>query len=485
MQQLTPLDTMFLMNESPRSSQYVTDILIFEADGPGLSLSELRRLLSERLHLLPPLRRRLVEVPFGLDEPFWVEDPDFDLDKHLYEHRLPSPGDDVQLAELTAFIAAVPLNRSRPLWELHLVHGLHEGRTALIKKFHHVALDGASSLEVTTILLDSTPEPRQVPPPLEPWIPDRLPCASELMMHGFAGMAQRPMRMLEAQRRLATHLNVHHPLAGNPPRTPFNVRVSGERSVAFEDVPLSRIRAVTSAFGVTVNDVIVSMCATVLRGWLIERNALPPRPLVVCIPISVRTEAERGSFGNRVSILIATLPTQVSDPVQRLKAIHESVVLAKNHHDFVGANVLGDMGQVVMPAMQARLSRLMTAMAWPTLDQPMHWNIAISSLPGPDCPLYLSGHRLRTHYPVGMLMDNQALMIAAASYLDKISFGLVADPHVVPDLWEMAARLPASLDELVNSSLVASPPIAPERDADHSTQRNARHRRLSPDRSSV
>src|SRR5215207_4459277 len=143
MQQLTPLDAWFI-NESETSFQHICDILVFEAAGPGLSIEELRRVVEQRLHLLPPLRRRLVEVPFGMDEPYWIEDPDFDLSQHLHEHALPEPGDDRQLAELAATIAGSPLNRSRPLWELHLVHGLTGGRTALIKKFHHAAVDGAS-----------------------------------------------------------------------------------------------------------------------------------------------------------------------------------------------------------------------------------------------------------------------------------------------------------------------------------------------------
>jgi diacylglycerol O-acyltransferase / wax synthase len=467
MQQLTALDAWFI-NETATSFQHICDILPFEAGDSGLSIGDLRRTVEQRLHLLPPLRRRLIEVPFGMDEPYWIEDPDFDLSNHMHEASLPAPGNDRQLAELTASIAGRPLDRSRPLWELYLVHGLASSdglrRQALIKKFHHAAVDGASGLEVTGILLDPTPEPRDIPPPAEAWVPDRPPEQGEMLMRGFAGMATRPLKMMEVQQRLLETLPrpgqaITSPTGdqqgdggflsapdGPAPATPLNVKVTADRSVAFGHATLDTVKAVKNAFGVTVNDVIITVCAAALRRWLLARDALPDKPLLVAVPISVRTEEERGRFGNRVSILIATLPTHLADPVERLRAAHEAMQVAKEQHNAVGANLLGDIGEFAMPALQARASRVTAQMELP--DDPIRWNVSVSNLPGSRVPLYLAGHRLLGDYPVGMVSNNQALMITVASYTNVVGFGLVSDPHAVPDLWGLLDMLMDALGEL-------------------------------------
>jgi diacylglycerol O-acyltransferase / wax synthase len=457
MQQLTPLDASFI-TETTTTFQHICDILIFEAKGPSLSIEELRRIVEQRLHLLPPLRRRLIEVPYGMDEPYWIEDPDFDLSNHLYEAALPAPGNDRQLADLAAAIGGGPLDRRKPLWEVHLVHGVEGGRKALIKKFHHAAVDGVSGLEITAILLDTSPEPREVPPPSQPWKPDPLPTRGEMTMRGWSGMARRPRRMFKVQRRRLETLPqssveiedgglLSAPSRKAPP-TPLNVTVSGKRSVAFGSVSLGDVRAIKKAFDTTINDVVIAISAAAVRRWLKERNALPAEPLLVCVPVSVRTEAEPGEFGNRVSILIAELPTHLADPIERLRAAHEAMKVAKDEHKAIGANVLADRGEFSMPMLQARASRAMAQLMPPTPDAPIKSNISVSNLPGSRVPLYLSGHKLQAHYAVGKVDENQALMITVASYLDNVGFGLVADPDVVPDLWAFVGMLTDALQEL-------------------------------------
>jgi WS/DGAT/MGAT family acyltransferase len=470
MQQLTALDAIFI-NESDTQFQHICDIMIFDADGPGLTLEELRAVVEPRLHLIGPLRRRVVEVPFGIDEPYWIEDPDFDLGNHLLEESLPAPGGDRELAELTAQIAGQPLDRSRPLWELHLIHGLEGGRKALIKKFHHAAVDGVSGLEIVGILLDPTPEPREVPAPTEEWRPDTVPQESEMLMRGFAGAVRRPLRMFEAQQRLLQNLPkpgepILRPTGDQttdggflsapgqaPPQTPWNRKITAKRSVAFGSVPLGDVKEIKNRLGVTLNDVIVAVSAGGIRRWLQERNALPSKPLLVGVPISVRTEEERTQFGNRVSLLIATFPTHLATAEERVRAAHEAMKVAKEEHNAIGANLMGDMGELMMPALQARASRVTASLDVPEApealqDQLLRWNLSISNVPGSRVPLYLAGHRLQAHYPVGMVHERQGLMITLFSYLDAIGFGLVSDPALVPDLWHLLDLIKDELQQL-------------------------------------
>src|SRR5947209_9912904 len=200
MQQLTSLDAQFLAMESPRTTGHVSGLAIYDpstAPGGTLEQADVCRLVTERLHLLPPFRWRLVSVPLGLDHPYWIEDPDFDLDFHIRETAVAPPGDDRQLAELVARIVARPLDRSRPLWELYLIHGLPEGRVGVLTKIHHSVVDGVSGAEILSILLDVSPEGRELEPARPPR-PDRVPGQLEMLGRGIAGLPMQPIRALRA-----------------------------------------------------------------------------------------------------------------------------------------------------------------------------------------------------------------------------------------------------------------------------------------------
>jgi diacylglycerol O-acyltransferase / wax synthase len=469
MKQLTPLDTLFTMETSTMFLQ-VCDLLIFDGDGGPLSTDQLHAIVEQRIHLLPPLRRRLVEVPLGIDEPYWIEDPEFDLDHHLHEESVPAPGNDAQLAEVLGSIASRPLDRRRPLWELHLIQGLDHGRRALFAKFHHSAIDGASGVEVRNILLDPTREPAESPPPSDPWVPDRVPGTAELLIRGVAGAAARPLktldvqkRMLDMPRRLMRTLpapirdvvrserkddgaTVLPPRPKFGPRTPFNAAISADRSVAFKCVPFEEVGKIKDASGATVNDVIMAAVAGGVRSWLEAHDAVPTKPLIVAVPVSVRTEEERRDFGNRVSVMLADLPTHLADPIERLQATHEAMRVAKEQHTLLGGNVLEDMGAFAMPALMARMARMAPQIDPPR--QPNLSNLSVSNLLGSRVPLYLGGHELQEHYPIGFLGNNQGLMITAASYARNLGFGLVADPHLVPDVWALADMLVDAVRDL-------------------------------------
>jgi diacylglycerol O-acyltransferase len=415
MQQLSSLDTHFLN----QTLQQIAQVSIFEGE---LSLAELRNHVEARLPLLPPLRRRLVEVPFGIDEPWWIDDPDFDLGAHLHEATVHG-----ELAQHVAEIAAQPVERARPLWELHLAH--EPDRFALILKVHHAAVDGASAGAITASLFARAEAAPQ------PWAPEPAPTHGEMLMRGLAGMATRPLRMAQAQRRLlvAAGGGTAPPCA---PRTFFNHALGAARACAFTDLSLADARAIKDAFGATVNDVVMATCAGALRRWLLARDALPMKPLVACVPISVRTEAERDAFfGNRVSLMLVQLATDVADPVERLYATKVAMDAGKRAHERFGDRVLEDV-TLLTPRVVA--GRMLPA------------NLAVSNVAGSGDPLDLAGRRMLGHYPVSMLLEGQGLNITVLGYGGKLGAGLVSDPELVPgaDLEELAGLLAGELAQL-------------------------------------
>jgi diacylglycerol O-acyltransferase len=479
MQQLSGLDTNFLVMETPRTVGHVCGVQILDP-GSGkerLTLDAVRSVVEARLHLLPPFRRRLAEIPFGLDRPYWVEDPDFDLDFHVREIALPPPGGRLQLAEQVARITARPLDRTRPLWELYLIWGLEDDRVAMLTKFHHAAIDGASGREILTILLDTEPEPRALPP--DPgWRPEPVPSDATLLFRTAVNFATQPLRVLQYQRRVLGTLPRSTQFAAKAsmpmltdafsrlvtprrprdgqllsmpsltvPRTPFNRTITQHRRWAFGTLSLDEVKGLKKRFGVTVNDVVMALCAGALRRWLIAHDALPTAPLVAMVPISVRTEEQRGSFGNRVSGLVAPLPTNEPDPVARLRAAHEAMKAAKEQHQAIGAEVLQDITQFTPPALAARAARVAASTRIADVVNPP-FNLVISNVPGPQQPLYLAGARLLNYFPVSIVTDGQGLNITVQSYLGHLDFGLLACRELVPDVWTLMDHLSESLAEL-------------------------------------
>ena len=308
----------------------------------------MKRLLEERLPLLPPFRWRLAEVPFGLDYPYWVDDQDFDLDFHVRELALPAPGSDEQLAEQVARIFARPLDRARPLWELYVIHGLRIGHVAALTKIHHALIDGLSGAEIMGLLLDLEPTGRELPPRAGAASPRRSRATSRCSAAACSGCRAtrcarsgrcrgrcrtwrtRPFgtlpgatslgRLAARARGVVTGDGAGPGTSLRAPKTSFNGRVSPHRRFAFGQLALDDVKAAKNAHGCTVNDVVVSICAGVVRRWLIEHDELPDEPLVAQIPVSVRTTEQTGTYGNRIMLMSAPLFTNVEDPVERLHA---------------------------------------------------------------------------------------------------------------------------------------------------------------------
>ncbi|MCW2998313.1 MAG: conserved hypothetical rane protein [Solirubrobacterales bacterium] len=466
MQQLTGLDTQFLAMETETTAGHVASLAILDpstAPGGRLDLAELTAVLRERLHLLPPLTKKLQKVPFALDRPYWIEDPHFDLGYHVRELALPAPGSEEQLAEQVARLHARRLERARPLWEIYLISGLADGRVALYTKLHHAAIDGVSGNEIISVLYDLAPEGRAVEPARE--APDAAaPNTLGLLARGVLRLPWHPIENARALSRILPHLDIVPAMAGAPgsraisrtlsrlrnaiepgdsavierpairaPRVPFSRRISPHRRFALGDVSLDEVKQIKNHFGVTVNDVVVSLVAGATREWLLAHDALPGRPVVAMVPVSVRTEEQMGTYGNRISMMMVPIPTHLSDPAERLRATHETLRSAKEQHNAMPATALQDVTNFIPPAVHARATRLAMGLAARPQLRPL-CNLVVSNVPGSSVPIHLAGARLLAIYPVSAIADGTGLNVTIMSYLDRINIGAVADREQMPDL---------------------------------------------------
>jgi WS/DGAT/MGAT family acyltransferase len=474
MRQLTSLDAQFLALESPRQTGHVGGLAILDPStrvDRTLDCDAVRTLLRDRLPLLPPFRWKLVEVPLGLDYPYWVDDEDFDLDFHVREIALPKPGSDKQLADQVARIFSRPLDRARPLWEVYVIQGLKSGHTAMLTKIHHAVIDGLSGAEIMGLLLDLTPEGRELDAPDPDGDGDGAgrPSTAGMLARGLLGVPRYPLRALRSLPRTVPNID-ETPFAVLPgastvskvagrllgtdrdrvalraPKTRFSGQLSPHRRFAFGKLKLEEVKAVKNAHGVTVNDVIVSICAGAVRRWLEQHDDLPEEPLVAQVPVSVRTEDQMGTYGNRIMLMAAPLFTNEPDPVERLQLHHEALKDMKERHKALPAELLQDANHFIPPAVFARAARatfrLSTSVGRPT------WNLVISNVPGPQLPLYLAGARLVANHPVSVITDGMGLNITVMSYNGDCDFGIVADRDQMPDVWCLMDWLREELDAL-------------------------------------
>lgn len=471
MRQLTALDAQFLNAETATTAAHVAGLAILDPLDGTLDRAALAALLLDRMHLSPALSLRLTAVPFGLDHPYWGPDPDFDLGNHLFECELAAPGGERQLAEEVARIHAGRLDRAHPLWEMHLITGLAGGRVAVYTKVHHAAIDGVSGAETLATLLDLSPEPRAVEAPEQP--AEEPPGLLTMLAGAAVKTATHPVRALGSLARAAGDLDAIPIAATLPgsrhiaraarflagdrrqrpelpslavPRTPLNGPISAQRRLAFGSVPLKDVKQVASAHGMSVNDVVMTLCSTALREWLRRRDALPDAPLIAAVPVAVRTASARHLVGNQISALIAPMATNVADPKERLRVVGETMRTAKRRFAASSASWLHELCSVV-PAPVTTLAvpavfRL-ASMAFPPI------NLIISNVPGPQFPLYLCGARVLSYYPISVLTDvSGGLNITCFSYDGMLDFGIVACPERVDGVWELLGYLRAALEEL-------------------------------------
>ena len=464
MEQLSGMDASFLYFETPNAPNHIGSFAIYDqstAPGGRVTFKGILRNVEKRLHLSRCFRQRLVHVPLELDHPYWLEDPDFDLEFHIRHIALPHPGDWRQLCIQVARIHARPLDLNRPLWEMYVIEGLDsvegvpEGSFAVFTKIHHAAIDGVSGAELAAAVHDLTPQAKPSEPE-EDWIPERQPDLLELVARTTANNIRYPFRFAQVLSRTAPRLmsmlqgggEDEVEGAGPVPRTRFNGTVSSHRVIGGVDFSLDDIREIRKRVpGATVNDVILAICSGALRNYLEFHGELPIDSLVAMAPISVRTEDERGTAGNKISTMSVTLFTSIADPIARLEAIHEGTRSSKATAEAVGARTMTDITQFVPGNLAGLAARLYTRLGLANNIRPF-LNTVITNVPGPQIPLYFTGARMVSLYGLGPVLDGMGLIHPVFSCSGRISISFTSCRDMIPDPGFYASCIQDSFDQL-------------------------------------
>ncbi len=454
----------FLAQEGASSHMHIGGVTVFE--GPPPSFAELLDLLRSRLHLVPRYRHKLATPPLGTGRPLWVDDPNFDLEYHLRQSALPAPGSEEQLLNLVGRVFSQQLDRTKPLWEMYAIEGLGGGRWAIITKTHHCLIDGIAGVDLATVLFDLEPVPRAVEGGASPWEPRREPSGTELLLRGARGLVRTSLELSERAVRAATHpertiASGLEALEGvgeiawqglNPaPATPLNVEIGPHRRFVGVRNQLSDFKLVKTAFGTTINDVVLSVVAGALREWLWSRGVRSEGlELRALVPVSIRAQDERGGMGNRIAVVRGPLPVYIADPVARLRAVKEAMDGLKESKQALGAEAIVGVQEFAPPTILAQASRIQFSTRL--------FNVIVTNVPGPQLPLYVCGREMQDAFPVAFLPERHALAVAIMSYNGAINFGLLGDLDALPDIDLIAQRIG---DELATLVALAGERLAP------------------------
>ena len=461
MERLSGLDAGLLYSESstvPLQVCSITELDTSTVPG-GYTFEKFRDQLASRVPAIPVFRTKLEDPDLNIDHPVWVEDKDFQLSRHLNRVALPEPGGREELAQLCGRLVATPLERSKPLWEMWVIEGVggsaahDEHRVAVLMKVHHAAVDGVSAANLLAQLLDTEPD-APPPDPVEAPLPAS---ALEIAADGLWRFVTRPWqltRVVPVTASLITN-TVTRALSGtamaapfSAPSTPFNAPLTSERTVAFAQLSLDDVKKVKNQAEVKVNDVVMALCAGALRGYLEDRGELPGKPLIAVVPASVHGQSDRPGR-NQLSGMFCSLHTDIEDPLERLHAIGESNLLAKEHSGSLGPTMLVDLAQSISRDM---FGWLLGVLSRTSLSRAVIHNVIISNVAGPTTTLYSGGAQVTALYPFGPIFPGSGLNITVMSMGDKLNVGIISCPQLVEDLWDLADRFDAELTELLARS---------------------------------
>jgi diacylglycerol O-acyltransferase len=452
--QLGPTDTSFLLQERRGIHMHIGAVAMFE--GPVPEHDELCEHISERLGLVPRFRQRLADAPIPLTRPWWVDDPEFNLDYHLRRAALPAPGDRTKLKALVARVFSQRLDRGKPLWEMWVVEGLDEGRFALITKAHHALVDGISGVDLASVIMDTARDPVPVGAAVAAFERHPAPSRPELLVRTAAETARLPLTLgqyaagsLLYPPRLTRMLakvgsavaSVGRELLAPAPEVPLNGQIGPYRRYDYRALSFAEVREIKQRYEATINDVVLAVATGALRRWLLARGvATDGLELRALVPVNLRSDQERGMLGNRVALLRATLPVFAEEPEQRLLLVRDEIRALKRSQQLMAAQTIIGMGDFAPPTILAQASRLNFSTRL--------FNLIVTNVPGPQMPLYLLGRQLETIAPVAFLPSGHALSIAVFSYHGKMTFGLLGDYDRMPDLELVGDGLEQSLAEL-------------------------------------
>jgi WS/DGAT/MGAT family acyltransferase len=454
------MDVSFLYMETPTTAMHVGGVAIFQPPSTGFDYDRLVELISERITLVPRYRQKVKLIPGRIANPVWVDDESFDVTYHVRRSALPKPGTDAQLRDLVGRLQGRPLDRSRPLWEIYLVEGLERGRVGIITKTHHAMVDGIAAVDIGTVMLDLTPEPREVP--ADDWRPSREPGRGALVVGAVTDLVKRPTQAIDTTRSAIVDVRATAgkvagvasgvlqsvaSMAKPAPSSPLNVRIGEQRRFAMADTELDDYKRIRKTHGGTINDVVLATVSGALRSWLLTRGESVNAATTIraMIPVSVRSEGQSSQPGNRVSSYFVDLPVGEGNPVMRLHQVSFAMRGHKESGQSVGADALVQMSGFAPPTIHSLGARVASSMTRRL------FNVVVTNVPGPQFPLYAAGARMLAMYPVVPLAKGQAVSIGLNSYDGGVFYGLNADRDAMPDIDVLADLIEESLSELVGT----------------------------------
>ncbi len=455
MKQLGSQDAGFVYNETPNTPMHISGLGIYDqstAPGGRLGHKDIIQYVQDRIHLAPIFRYKYVEVPFGLDKPYWIEDPDFDIEFHIRHIALPHPGDWRQLCILISRLNSRPIDFSRPLWEAYVIEGLDnieglpKGSFGIMVKTHHSIVDGASGQGVFGALHDLTPD-ATASVPAKPLTVDRKPTSLELIGRAIPNRIRNPMNQVNALYKTAPNLirsaiklykgEIDSGTKLKVPATRFNKHLSPHRVFDGTYFELEKVKSIKNIIGqgTTVNDVMLNIVSGGMRKYLAKHNELPAESIAAMMPVDIRTEETRHIEGNQVGGIFSVLHTNIEDPIDRLVAIHESTNQAKalstevNTHAVIQNYMFGFMN----PKMGKRANKLLQSSGLMEKFGPFACNTLVTNVPGPNFPLYHAGAEMVAYWGIPPLTDCMGLGHAVFSYCGRISLSAIADRAMMND----------------------------------------------------
>ena len=468
MKQLSGQDASFIYMETQRAHLHLTSVNIYDrstVDGEMRS-ADIRQYIKSRLHTWPAFRQKLDFVPLNLDYPYWVDDEQFDPDSHIQQLALPKPGDWHQFCDIVARIHSEPLDLSRPPWDMHIVEGLDSidgipgDAFAIVARYHHSAMDGASGSAVLYGLHSASPA-HDADPQEETWEPQPGPTWLRLLNRTALNSVRVPLQFTRAvagtipgiSRTVLRNLLEDIEPPDKVPQTRFNAAVSPNRVCDAAPFPLKQLAGIRKAVvsGATVNDVILAICGGALREYLITKDELPDESLVAVVPINTRTADDAEASGNVIGTMFVPLFTDIEDPLTRLRAIHEAAVNAKEATDPISPRQMTDLTQHVPAATESVAARLITGLGIGYRMKPLA-NCTVSNVPGPQQTLYLNGARMLRMMGVGPVLDGVGLMFTALSYNGELVLTISSCREITPDPEVMAGCLRSAYAQLRKAS---------------------------------
>ena len=458
MERLSGLDAGMLYSESTTVPLHVCSVMELDPSttSDGYSFAKFCAEVEKRVPAVPEFRCKLADNDFNLDHPVWVEDEDFELSRHLNRVALPAPGGRQELSEVCGHIASVPLDRSKPLWEMWVIEGLggsaadEGGDVVLMIKVHHAAVDGVSAANLLDKLCDiepnaATPEPVDGPGAVPAWA---------IAADGLWRFVTLPWQLTRAVPVAASMIakTVGRVVSGESmaapftaPTTRFNGTLTAERTIATVQLDLDDVKKAKNQCDAKVNDVVMALCAGALRGYLADHGELPDKPLIAMVPSSVQGMTDRPGR-NQLSGMFCNLQTHIEDPVQRLHAIAESNRHAKEHSASLGPTLLLDLAQSIS---RGAFGAMMGLMSRSPLGNTAIHNVIVSNVPGPPMSLYSGGAEVKGLYPLGPIFPGSGLNITVVSVADKLNVGIISCPQLADDLWGLADRFKSELSDLL------------------------------------